>query len=144
MRLSKAQTSAKATASHYANITIFCSCRYEMQWTVSHCNASVVVRYLSYPSMSEVFAESGPKWEIFENPFRKYLKGHGFKYGGQIWWKSAIEKLPKSVFVLVTKWNHVTYGLNAVLPVTLDTPGCPCGPVSHSSIHQHDKNGLPT
>jgi len=36
------------------------------------------------------------KRKLFENSLRKSSMEHGFTYRGQIWWKSAVEKLPKS------------------------------------------------
>ena len=36
-----------------------------------------------------------PKVKIFENDFQDSLTGHRITFRGQIWWKSAIAKLPK-------------------------------------------------
>jgi len=37
------------------------------------------------------------KREIFKNPFLKSSRGQEFTFCGQIWWKSAVAKLPQNV-----------------------------------------------
>jgi len=62
-----------------------------------------------HPALSEVpvwpifdfrfWGQMSPKVKIFENVFPDSATGHGNTFRNQIWWKSAVAKLPKGRLV---------------------------------------------
>ena len=80
-----------------------------------------------------------PKMKIFENVFPDSLTGHRTTFRDQIWWKSAVAKLPKGRVVYQTKKNSGSAGLvpaNILAKMGWSRPKFPkrCHPLTYPRI----------
>jgi len=77
-------------------------------WTPSLCSASLDCRLVWVRCQFEPLQFLGfweqmiLKLKMFTNVFLKSSRWHEFTFCGQIWWQSAVGKLPKSHLVLAT------------------------------------------